>query len=70
MITVPRCMVLEIWSTTDRFFCHFGLFLPIYPSPPPNNLENQSCVKMKKLPQDIILQMCAINENYMMEPYR
>ena len=28
-------MILEIWSTTDRFFSHFGLFFALFPPPPP-----------------------------------
>ena len=38
-------MVPEIFSTKDRSFCHFGLFLPFYP---PDNAENQNFEKMKK----------------------
>ena len=63
------CMVPEIWSTTNRIFCHFGLFFAHLPppSPPPptshlNNPENQNFAKMKKKrPEDIItLHICAI----------
>ena len=36
---------LEIWRSTDRFFCHFGLFFaPI----PPNKPQNQNYEKIKK----------------------
>ena len=57
------CLVPEIWSTTGKFFCHFGLFFALFP---PNNSENQKFEKMKKATIDIIiLQMCTINENDM-----
>ena len=46
-MTIIWCMV-EIWSMTDRHFCHFGLF-----SAHPNNLENKNFEKMKKAPGDI-----------------
>ena len=39
-------MVPEIWSITDRIFCHFG---PSFtPPPPPKNLKHQKFKKMKK----------------------
>ena len=58
-------MVLDIWSTTDKIFCHLGQFFALLP--PLNNLENQNFEKIKKMPGDIIiLHMCAINENHMM----
>ena len=60
-------MAPEIWSVTDRMFCHLGLFLLFYPPPlplPPNNSENQDFEKMKKMPENIILQMCIINQNH------
>ena len=57
-------MVPEIWSTTDRvFFIIVDDFLPCYPT---NNPINQNFVQIKKAPGDVILQMCAINENHMM----
>ena len=61
-MTVIWCMVTEIWSMTDKFFCHFGLiFLPFYP---PNNPKSQNFEKMKKRPGDIIIShMCTINHN-------
>ena len=61
-------MVLEVWSVTDRMFCHFQLFFALSPSPP-NNSENQNFEKMKKkeTPGDIkILHLCTINDNNMM----
>ena len=57
-------MVPEIWSVTDRIFCHFG---PFFALSPPNNSESQNFEKMKKTPKNIIiLHMCTINENHMM----
>ena len=57
-MTIIWCMVPELWSATDRIFCHSGLFfLPFYPLMDP---ENQNFEKMKKPPDDIIiLQMCT-----------
>ena len=58
-------MVPEIWSMTDTFFCHSGLFFDLLL--PPMDTENQSFEKMKKVPEDIIiLQMCTINDSHMM----
>ena len=56
-------MVPEIWSMTDRIFCHVG---PFFAFSPTNNPKNQNFEKMKKRPGDIILQMCTINDNHMM----
>ena len=42
-VTVP-----EIWSDTDRIICNFGLFLPFYPPPSPNNPENINFEKNEK----------------------
>ena len=62
-------MVPEIWSATDRSFCHVGPFFLLLT---PNNLKNQNFEKMKKkkekkTPADIIiLHTCMINENHMM----
>ena len=52
-------MVPEIWSTTDIILCYSGLLFA---------LEKQNFEKIKKkTPEDIIiLQMCTINDNYMM----
>ena len=38
-------MVPEIWSVTETIFCHFGPFLPYYPT---NNSKNQKFEKRKK----------------------
>ena len=62
-MTVIWCMVPQIWSATDRIFCHFGLFFALLP---PNN-PKLKFEKMKKMPRDIIiLHMFTINDNYMM----
>ena len=56
-------MVPEIWSTTDRIFCHSGPFFALLP---PIDPENQNFEKMKKATGDIIiLQMCTINDSHM-----
>ena len=63
-MTVIWCMVPEIWSATDRTFCHFGPFFALFP---PNNPKNQNFEKMKKTPGDIIiLNRWNINNNHMM----
>ena len=57
-------MVPQIWSATDRIFCHFKLFFALLP---PNNLKAQNLEKMKKRPGDIIIfNMFTINDNHMM----
>ena len=33
-MTIIWCMVLEIWSTTDKIFCHSGPFFALPPPPP------------------------------------
>ena len=56
-------MVPEIWSATDRIFCHFGPFLPFYP---PNNPKNQNFEKLKENTGDIIiLHKCTKNHDHM-----
>ena len=53
-------MVPEIWSATDKIFCHSGWFFALSPPMVP---ENQNFEKMKKIAEDIIiLQMCTINK--------
>ena len=44
-MTIVWCMVPEIWSMTDRIFCHFGWFFAFLPS---KNSENQNFEKIKK----------------------
>ena len=57
-------MVPEIWSVTDRIFCHLGLFLFLLP---PYNPKNQNFKKLKKKPPgDIILHKCAKNHDHML----
>ena len=52
-------MVPDIWSVTDRIFCHF---LPFYP---PMDPEKQNFEKMKKTLEDIIiLQMFTTNDSH------
>ena len=40
-------MVFQIWSATDKTFCHFGPFFAFLL--PPNNPENQNSEKVKKV---------------------
>ena len=62
-MTIIWCMVPEIWSTTDRIFCHQDQFLHFYT---PMDSENQNFENMKKTPEDInILQMSTINNSHM-----
>ena len=42
----------ELWSATDRFFCHYGLFFALLP---PMDPESQNFEKMKKTLEDITL---------------
>ena len=59
-------MVPEIWSATDRIFCHYGPFFPLLPLPLLDR-ENQNFEKMKKTLEDIIiLQMSTINDSHML----
>ena len=47
-----------------QIFCHFGLFLPFYPT---NNQKNLHFEKMKESPRDIIiLLLWTTNDNHMM----
>ena len=41
-MTIIWCMVPEIWSATDRIFCHFGPFFALY------NPKNQNFEKSEK----------------------
>ena len=47
----------------QNFSSFWTVFLPFYP---PNNPKNQNLKNWKKRPRDIILHMCAINDNQMM----
>ena len=54
-------MIPEIWSATDRTFCHFGSFFALFP---PKNLKNQNFEKIKKMCWDIIiLHKCTKNHD-------
>ena len=46
-----------------EFFILLGYFLPFYP---PNNVKNQNFEKLKKMPGNIILHICTINDNLIM----
>ena len=50
-------IVPEIWSRTDRSFCHLDYFLPSYHPPPllPNNPKNQNFEKIRKTHGDSII---------------
>ena len=61
-MTIIWYMVAQIWSITV-FFVILDHFLHFYP---PNNTKNQNFEKREKIPGDIILHMCTINDNYMM----
>ena len=55
-------MVPEVWSTTDRLFCHFRPFFALLP---PMDPEKQNFEKLKKTLEDIIiLQMFTINDSH------
>ena len=57
-------MAPEIWSATDRTFCHFGPFFASYPT---NNPKNQNFEKIKKTPGDIItLYLYTTSDDHMM----
>ena len=45
-MTVIWCIVPQIWSATDRTFCHFGPFFALLPS---NNTKSQNFEKTKKI---------------------
>ena len=65
-MAIVYCMVPEMWSTTDKVFCHFGPFFALF-LPRPSNSENQNFEKLKKTPGDIIiLHMYTIIDNHVM----
>ena len=39
-MTIAWCMVPEIWSVTDKIFCHFGSFFALLPPPPHPHLSS------------------------------
>ena len=53
-MTIIWCMDLEIWSVTDKVFCHFRPFFALL------------AISKRKTGDIIILHMCTINENHMM----
>ena len=61
-------MVAEMWSETDRIFCHFGPFFVLLPPLPPNNPETQKFEKkIEKNPwryYPFIHTLCTINEDH------
>ena len=58
--------VFQIWSATDKIFCHFRPFFALL-SPPTNNSENKNFEKLKKNPEDIIiLHRCTKNHDHML----
>ena len=64
-IRIIWCMVSEMWSETDRIFCHSGLLIALLP--PPMVPENQNFENMKKTPGDIIiLHKCTKNHDHML----
>ena len=54
---------LKYKEQQTRIFVILGHFLSFQPH---DNLENQNFEKMKKTPEDIILQMYTINDSHMM----
>ena len=57
-------MVFQIWSATDKSFCHFGPFLPFYPH---NNPKKSKFWKtLKKSGDIIILHKCHKNHDHML----
>ena len=64
---ITWCMVPEIWSMTDRIFCHFGPFFAPFAFYHPNNPKNQNFEKLNKRPGDtIISSMCTKNHDHML----
>ena len=59
-------MVPEIWSATDRIFCHYGPFFALFGLLGTMDPENQNFEKTKKTLEDIIiLQIFTINHGHM-----
>ena len=64
IIRDSRVWFLRYGVQHTDFFVSFDQFLLFYPT---NNPKNKNFRKMKKKPGDnIILQMCTINDNHMM----
>ena len=55
-MTIIQCIVPEIWSMTDKIFCHFEPLFALFPYPKnpnnqttnPNNPKNQNFQKILK----------------------
>ena len=70
LIEIIWCMIPEIWSSTDRIFCHCGQFLSLLPP----LLSSKAAWKIKiwkkwkkKTPGDsIILHNCTKNHGHML----
>ena len=56
-------MMYVFWDIECNRLLPLDYFLPFYPL---NNPKNQTFEKMEKLPGDIILNKCTINDNHMM----
>ena len=64
-MTIIWCVVPEIWSLTQNFFCRFGPFLGLLT--PSNKTKNYSFKKMKKTPWDIIIvHNCTKNHDHLL----
>ena len=50
------CKVPQIWSTTDRIFCHFGPSFALLPTHDP---KNQNFVRMKKSIETLSFYTCV-----------
>ena len=53
--TITWCAVPQIWSETDKTFCHLGHFFQFYP----NNPQNQYFETMKKASGDESFYTCV-----------
>ena len=61
-MTIIGSMIPEMWSATDKIFCHLAHFLPFYPR---NSLKNQNFEKMEITSGDIIiLHKCIKNQDH------
>ena len=63
-MTTIGCMVPEIFSTTDRMFCHFRPFFALLTPYQPK--KSKFLKNVKNLRDIIIWHMCTINDNDMM----
>ena len=64
-MTIIWCMVPEIWSMSDRIFCHFGLFF--CPFTPLTTQKIRILKNWKKTSGDIIiLYKCTKNHDHML----